>query len=259
MSTTNETSAEITTGDDAESQRKLRNRERISQKLRHDRKSLTPADDPDAVPAFETSAGIKQPVNSQPIMVNAMALENFNRSVDPAVLKHQVEAANIAAMFSKRAIRPDEIAALRRRMFNVVQKSVDDVEEVLSGQKQWNNVQVRLFSILTERVMPKLSSITVEDSSSKKLDQMSLEELEAIALGKRRDNAVDAVVKQGLALEGKAEAQEEADFSRADVEKLTSLASIEEAEKAYIQRKTEVADDGKPKKTRKLTTVSTRK
>lgn len=240
--------------------RRERDRNRISQKLRPDRASATPDDDPDAVPAFETSAGIPTANNAKPILVNAQALDNFNRNVDPAVVKHQIEAANIAAMFSKRAIRPDEIAALRRRMFNVVQKSVDDVEQVLAGERQWNNVQVRLFSILTERVMPKLSSITVEDSSSKKLDSMSLEELEMIALGKKRDTAVDAIVKQGAGLEAQAEAQEAVEFDKATTGKLAQLASIEEAEKAFVQRKTspEVADQGISKK-RRSTSGNTRR
>lgn len=236
----------------AASERKRRDRERLSQLLDKDRASVTDPNDPDAVPAFETSAGIELPVNSKPVYVNAQALENFNRNVDPAVVKHQIEAANIAALYSKRAIRPDEIAALRRRMFNVVEKSLTDVEGVLDGSKQWNNVQVRLFSILTERVMPKLSSITVEDNSSKKLENMSLEELESIAMGKKRDSAVDAIVKQGSELEEKAERQEAEDFDKQTTSKLAYLAGLAEAERAYVEGKQapEVADQGIIKKQR---------
>jgi hypothetical protein len=233
----------------AASERKRRDRERLSQVLKDDRASVTDPNDPDAVPAFETSAGIELPVNSKPVYVNAQALENFNRNVDPAVVKHQIEAANIAALYSKRAIRPDEIAALRRRMFNVVEKSLTDVEGVLDGSKQWNNVQVRLFSILTERVMPKLSSITVEDNSSKKLEDLSLEELEEIALGKKKASAVDAIVKRGAGLEAEAEKAEAEELDKVAKEKLITMASIADAEKLRAEREAgEVAEESGLKK-----------
>ena len=157
--------------------------------------SKTDKNDPDAVPAFETSAGLDPRSNAKkPVVVNRYALENFTKSVSPDVLKNQIEAANVEALFAKRAIRPDEIAALRRRMFEVVVDGLEDVAKVMTGSKEWSNVQVRLFSILAERVMPKLSTITVEDSTSKKLEDLSIEELEKIALGKKNHEAVDAVM-----------------------------------------------------------------
>lgn len=196
-------------------------------------KVVADPNDPDSIPAFETSAGLKANARKKPVVVNKFALENFNANSDPIVRKNQLEAANVAALFAKKAIRPDEIAALRRKMFEVVADGMDDVAEVLKGTKQWNNVQVRLFSILTERVMPKLSTITVEDSTTKKLDDLSIEELEAIALGKKNHEAVDAVVKQGKHLDEKAEASESREFN-AKAKKVTiKIASIDEAEKAF--------------------------
>jgi hypothetical protein len=232
-------------------EKRRRDRERISQRLKTERASITDPDDPEAVPAFETSIGLSPTSNGQkPVVVNAQALENFNRNVSPAVLKHQLEAANVAALFSKRAIRPDEIAAMRRRMFNVVNTSLNDVEQVLSGQKQWNNTQVRLFSILTERVMPKLTSITVDDNSSKKLEDLSLEELEEIAMGKKKATAVDAIVKQGAGLEAEAERREAAEFDASTDAKLAEVASLAQAEQEFVKRQTqpEVAEEGVLKK-----------
>lgn len=201
-------------------------------------KSTTDPNDPDAVPAFETSAGVKSGPGKKPVMVNKHALANYTENVDPAVKKFQMEAANVAALFAKKAIRPDEIAALRRRMFEVVADGLEDVSKVIKGEKQWNNVQVRLFSILTERVMPKLSTITVEDTTSKKLDDMSIEELEAIALGKKNHEAVDAVVKHGQELDQKAEAAESREFNTKTKRIVTKIASINDAELAYIDKKT---------------------
>jgi hypothetical protein len=232
-------------------EKRRRDRERLSQRFQPESASITDPNDPEAVPAFETSLGLSPTSNGQkPVVVNAQALENFNRNVSPAVLKHQLEAANVAAMFSKRAIRPDEIAAMRRRMFNVVNTSLNDVEQVLSGQKQWNNTQVRLFSILTERVMPKLTSITVDDNSSKKLEDLSLEELEEIAMGKKKATAVDAIVKQGAGLEAEAERREAAEFDASTDAKLAEVASLAQAEQEFVKRQTqpEVAEEGVLKK-----------
>jgi hypothetical protein len=206
---------------------------------RNDYVSTTDPADPDAVPAFENSAGIK-PKDSgrrtKPVVVNKYALENFNKDVDPVVQKNQLEAANVAALFAKRAIRPDEIAALRRRMFEVVADGLNDVQEVIAGKKQWNNVQVRLFGMLTERVMPKLSSITVEDNTSKKLEDLSIEELEALALGKKNHEAIDAVVKTGQALDTEAEEHEKRSAGP-KLSKLKHIASIDEAEKVVARKR----------------------
>jgi hypothetical protein len=204
--------------------------------------STTDPNDPDAVPAFETSAGIPSRGPKKPVMVNRAALENFNAQVAPAVAKNQLEAANVAALFSKRAIRPDEIAALRRRMFEVVADGLEDVDQVMKGTKQWSNVQVRLFSILTERVMPKLTTISLEDPSKKKLEDLSIEELEAIATGKKKHLAVDAVVKEGQQLEQAAERTESKDAQRKLKGNLIQIASLDEAEKLYVADKTKSED-----------------
>ncbi len=221
--------------------------------------SSTDPSDPDAIPAFETSAALppKNRAGRQktPVMVNKNALENFTKNAPPEVIKHQLEAANVAALFAKRAIRPDEIAALRRRMFEVVVDGLEDVSQVMAGQKEWSNVQVRLFSILAERVMPKLSTITVEDTTSKKLEDLSIEELEKIALGKKNHEAVDAMVKQGSGLEQAAEKTESKTLQRAIKGKMIQIASIDEAEKIYVESKAKKAEYGKKKVSRPARTT----
>jgi hypothetical protein len=199
--------------------------------------STTSPDDPEAVPAFETSAGIAPRSNaSKPVIVNKTALENFTKNVDPVIQKHQIEAVNVAALFAKRAIRPDEIAALRRRMFEVVGDGLEDVAKVIAGQKEWSPVQVRLFSLLTERVMPKLATITTEDKTSKKLEELSIEELEALALGKKNHEAIDVMVKKGNELDAAAERSESASTARKIKQITHTIASIDEAETVVSKR-----------------------
>lgn len=202
---------------------------------RDDYVSTTKATDEGSVPAFETSAGIPPRSSAtKPVYVNEQALANFNAQVDPAVQKHQIEAANVAALFAKRAIRPDEIAALRRRYFEVAASSIDDVAEVMAGKKNWSNVQVRLFSIITERVLPKLSNITVDQPGEKSVEDMSIEELEAIVRGKKNHEAVDAVVKQGKQLEASAVHGEMVATGKAiKTGELAHITSLDKAEKKY--------------------------
>jgi hypothetical protein len=211
--------------------------------------STTDPTDPDAIAAFETAAGIpNRPGRPKtPVYVNKNALENFTKDVDPDVLKHQLEAANVAALFAKRAIRPDEIAALRRRMLEVVAGGLEDVADVIAGTRTWTSVQVRLFSILAERVMPKLSTITVEDTTSKTIEDLSIEELEQLALGKRNHEAIDAVVHQATGLEAKAEKAESAATRKALRGKMITIASLDEAEKVYVESKRKPAEYGKKK------------
>lgn len=200
--------------------------------------STTDPADPDAIPAFETSAGLPNKTKPRkPVYVNKHALADFNANVDPVVQKNQIEAANVAALFAKRAIRPDEVAALRRRMFEVVQTGVEDVAQVLAGTKNWSNVQVRLFSILTERVMPKMATITLEQKGEKRLEDLSIEELEALAMGKRNHEAIDAVVKEGAELEAKAEEAEKRSAAQKINKRLTQIASLDDAGKLYGEKK----------------------
>lgn len=202
------------------------------------KESANTSTDPNAVPAFDTALGVKRTGHSteKPVLVNPVALEHFNAGVSDAALKYQMDVANIAALFAKKAIRPDEIAALRRRMFDVVSNGLLDVEQVIKGNKVWNNTQVRLFSLLTERVMPKLSSITVSDATPKRMEDLSMEELEAIALGRSKASAIDAIDKQAQQLDAQALEEERAE-TRKTVRKLGVVAALDEGEKVYTKKK----------------------
>lgn len=190
------------------------------------------------VPAFDASLGLAMG-KGEPATVPADSLKYVtDRILDShgGSLQHNQDAAMVAALFSRRAIRPDEIAALRRRMFDLVGTSLGEVELVMMGKKNWSPTQARLFALLTERVMPKLSSITVQDDTSRKLDELSIEELEIIALGKRKAHAVDAVVMQGQAHEEVAEKRERTEAKRDVIRGLALQGGIEEAEKRFIAR-----------------------
>lgn len=190
------------------------------------------------VPAFESSLGLGD--QDAPVMVDKAVLDHFNKELATngrATLANHVEAANIAALFAKRAIRPDEIAALRREMFRVVTKGLGEVEKVLDGKKSWTASQVRLFSVLTERVMPKLSTISVEDPSKKKLEDLTIDELEALALGKRNHQAIDVVVKEGDRLDRVADRTERRNANIEIKKGLAHVVSLDDAEKRYIARK----------------------
>jgi hypothetical protein len=193
---------------------------------------------PPLVPAFESSLGTGDP--SSPVLVNSDALAEMNQQLattQKAVLRYGPEAGQVAALFAKRAIRPDEIAALRRQMFTLVSSSLKDVEEVLSGKKHWTPSQTRLFALLTERVMPKLANIVVEDNTSKKLDEMSIDELEAIALGKKKADAVDAVMHEAAVLDELAEKVERKEAKKEVVRQLAHIDALDQAEKNYIARR----------------------
>jgi hypothetical protein len=177
-------------------------------------------------------------------MVPADQLEKWNEEMKLRGVhnpRSMTAAVNMAALFAKRAIRPDEVAALRRDMFDVVKKNMGTVEQVLEGKKTWSPTQVRLFSLLTERVMPKLSSITVDDTSTKRLEDMSIEELEMIALGKKKATAVDAVIKTGEVLDEVAEKRERREAKAQVLSELAHVTSIDDAEKAYIAEKAAIS------------------
>lgn len=207
-------------------------------------------DDNELVPAFDASLGLPMG-DGEPDKVPKKALDKLNNQIRDEhldVLRYHNEAAQVASLFAKRAIRPDEIAALRRQMFDVVKKGLVEVEQVVMGQKTWSPTQTRLFAILTERVMPKLSNITVEDNTAKKLEDLSLDELEAIALGKKKAGAVDAVVKRAEVYDEQAEKVERREAKRDVVRQLSYIDALDKAEKDYIARiidrpASEIADD----------------
>lgn len=201
-----------------------------------------PPGDHALVPAFDASLGIPAKPGEEIVFANKTALEKANEEIEQNVgktgLKYISEAAALASLFSRKNLRPDEIAALRRRSFDIVSKHLETVDRVLSGDTHWNPVQANLFKTLLERVMPKLSSVTVEDNSSKnkKLEDYSVEELEAIALGKRKEQAVDAVITESnAAAVDQAEKEAEKETAEIMIRELAKISTLSDAEKEYIE------------------------
>lgn len=116
-------------------------------------------------------------------------------------LKLKQRKARIASerSFQKLApLAPDEVAAVRRSAYNIIAKQIPTVGKVLSGQKKWDAQQVRLFSIMLNKVMPDLhhsfNEVSIEDKS---LTELSISDLESIvkqaALEEARANITEAI------------------------------------------------------------------
>lgn len=75
------------------------------------------------------------------------------------------------------SIPPEDIELLRRGVFNVVKQNVPRVREVLTGTRQWNPQQVKLYLSLLNKVMPDLSQSYNEHNHRKSLEEMSIDEL----------------------------------------------------------------------------------
>jgi len=186
------------------------------------------------VPAFESSLGIGKP---DAVMVPESQLIEANKRAAPNV-RYAMKSANIASLYAKRAVRPDEIAALRREMFEVVRRNLPEVEQVILGNKDWKSSQVRLYALLTERVIPKMQSVSIEDNTQKRVEDLSIEELEALALGKKREvqerlNTIEIEAKEIEASESRVETEE---TRREVVRELANIQALDDAEKKYITR-----------------------
>ena len=91
-------------------------------------------------------------------------------------------------------IPASEIELLRRGVFNVVKQNVPRVREVLTGTRQWNPQQVKLYLALLDKVMPDLNHSYHQHDHKKSLDELSVDELRRIAAQEvSRLNAVEAM------------------------------------------------------------------
>ena len=79
-------------------------------------------------------------------------------------------------------VTPIEVDRVRRSVLDVVRNNIPKVREVLKGNKNWSNQQVRLFSVMLNKVMPDLHHSFNEHSvEHKNVDQLTIQELEEIA------------------------------------------------------------------------------
>lgn len=78
-------------------------------------------------------------------------------------------------------VTPQDVQAFRRRIMDVVEDNVGRAQQVLEGTEVWTNAQVRVFSVLLNKVVPDLHHSYSEVSvQKKKLDDLTREELEGI-------------------------------------------------------------------------------
>lgn len=119
-----------------------------------------------------------------------------NAAKTKPVMHEEMTLTQIAALYEKRAVKPFDVADLRRKTFDLVNENMDQVGKVLTGETKWNNVQVRLFATLLDRVLPKMPTSYVNTHEAPKagrsLNDLSREELEQIALTGRIPETVDA-------------------------------------------------------------------
>jgi len=81
----------------------------------------------------------------------------------------------------KMPVTPQDVQAFRRRIMDVVEDNVGRAQQVLEGTEVWTNAQVRVFSVLLNKVVPDLHHSYSEVSvQKKKLDDLTREELEGI-------------------------------------------------------------------------------
>ena len=75
-------------------------------------------------------------------------------------------------------VSPDQVDKLRLRVYNSVARHLSAADQVIQGKKKWDQVQLRLFLSMMDKVMPTLthSHKTIEDVR-KPLDQYTNEEL----------------------------------------------------------------------------------
>lgn len=79
-------------------------------------------------------------------------------------------------------VTPIEVDRVRRSVLDVVRKQIPSVRDVLDGNKQWNNSQVRLFGMMLNKVMPDLHHSFNEHAVENKAEhELTFAELQVIA------------------------------------------------------------------------------
>jgi hypothetical protein len=90
------------------------------------------------------------------------------------------------------AVTPVEVDRVRRSVLDVVRKNIYQVREVLDGNRNWSNQQVRLFGMMLNKVMPDLhhsfNEHTIENKSE---NELTYDELQAIAAQALREGEAE--------------------------------------------------------------------
>lgn len=110
-------------------------------------------------------------------------IDAVNATKRLSIVKKEADAANLASLYAKKAVTPEEVASLRRRIYNIVDRRLGKAAGFLDGTVDWNANQVRMFGLLLDRVMPKLNHTFNEvNINSKPAHELTREELERIVL-----------------------------------------------------------------------------
>lgn len=92
-------------------------------------------------------------------------------------------------------VTPVQVDRVRRSVLDVVRNNIPEVREVLAGSKKWDNQQVRLFTVMLNKVMPDLHHSFNEHSiENKQVHELTVDELMEIA--KQGAEAEDADFKE---------------------------------------------------------------
>lgn len=80
-------------------------------------------------------------------------------------------------------LTPLQVSQLRRRLYEHVDKQVDEAHGVVMGKKNWSPTQARVFSTMLNKVIPDLNASFVqhEHQITEAPEKMSRAQLEAIA------------------------------------------------------------------------------
>lgn len=81
----------------------------------------------------------------------------------------------------RRALTTDDVELLRADITDIVKRQLATANDVMLGKKKWTNGQVRLFSLLLDRVVPTTRAIeSTEEIEEVNIETLTLEELERI-------------------------------------------------------------------------------
>ena len=98
-----------------------------------------------------------------------------------------------------RGLSAGEIAKIRTRLTRTVCDLQNDVEDVMFGGKKWSTVQLNLYKLLLNKVLPDISTSYSEtaDLSTRRISGLSRQELEEMVAQRNNKEIVENYVKNG--------------------------------------------------------------
>jgi hypothetical protein len=75
-------------------------------------------------------------------------------------------------------ISPQELIALQRGLFSIIESNLPIINEVMQGKRIWSNAQVRLFTTVLGKMVPDLKHTRLD--VSKDINEMSVAELQQL-------------------------------------------------------------------------------